>query len=435
MRFSKRVLLQPLAAGAIVVLAACAAQQRMGSPPAIPAPPAVAAPPATIAPVRPARTLTFNPVQFPALTGWSQSDPRQALNAFRRSCVMIMNKSADTPMGGSGYAGTVGEWWNSCQRAFTTGAASVEAARKFFEDEFVPVRLSLGGGDGFLTGYYEPELHGSRTRHDQYQTPIYGVPSDLVKIDGAIYRDTAASDSFGIRMMMSMMMSRYVPYPARAEIERDGIPAAPLFYVDNPVDAFFLEIQGSGRIVLDDGSVVRAAYAGQNGQPYTAIGSVLLERGELTSEELSLQSIRAWLTAHPDEARELMDENESYIFFSEQPIGEPEAGANGAEGVSLTPGASLAVDPEFNPYGVPVWLEGTAPDPDPAQPDRIFDQLLIAQDTGGAIRGPLRGDVYWGFGAQAAAIAGRMKNAARMTVLLPRAVAARLPRRGDVPVS
>lgn len=434
MKLHKRVLLGPLAAGAIVALAACAAQYRMVAAPA-PTAPVMAAPPAATAPVRPSPTLTFAPVQFSELAGWSQSDPRQALNAFRRSCVVILGEPVDTPMGVSGYAGTAGDWGNSCQRAFGTGAASVESARKYFEDEFVPVRLSQTGADGFFTGYFEPELHGSRTRHDQYQTPIYGVPSDLVKIDGGIYRDTAASDSFAMRMVMSIIMNRYVPYPARAEIERDGIAASPLFYVDDPVGAFFMEIQGSGRVVLDDGGIVRAAYAGQNGQPYTAIGGVLLERGELTSEEVSLQTIRAWLVAHPDQARELMDENESYIFFSEQPIGEPEAGANGAEGVSLTPGASLAVDSEFHPYGMPVWLEGTAPDRDPAQPDRMFDQLLIAQDTGGAIRGPLRGDVYWGFGPDAAAIAGRMKNAARVTVLLPRAVAARLLQRGGIPSS
>src|SRR5215469_5632709 len=200
MSWSKRVLLRPVAAGAIVALAACAAQQHMVPPSApVSIPRVMTAPPAPIAPVRPAPTLTFNPVQFSQLTGWSQSDPRPALNALRRSCVMIMGKPADTPMGGSGYAGTAGDWWNSCQRAFTTGAASVETARKYFEDEFVPVRLLQGGGDGFFTGYYEPELHGSRTQNGQYQTPIYGVPSDLVKIDGATYRDTAATDSFGMR--------------------------------------------------------------------------------------------------------------------------------------------------------------------------------------------------------------------------------------------
>jgi membrane-bound lytic murein transglycosylase A len=431
---TRRVVLRSLAAGAIAALAACAAQH--GTVPArAPTPPVMAAPPAPTGPVAAAATLKFTPVRFSELASWSQSDPRQALNAFRRSCVVILGEPADTPMGVSGYAGTAGDWWNICQRAFGTDAASAEAARQYFVDEFVPVRLSQAGADGFLTGYFEPELHGSRTRHDQYQTPIYGVPPDLVNIDGAIYRDTAASDSFAMRMMLSIVMGRYVPYPARAEIERGGIPATPLFYVDDPIAAFFMEIQGSGRVVLDDGSVVRAAYAGQNGQPYTAIGSVLLERGELTSEEVSLQTIRAWLIAHPEQAPEVMDENESYIFFSEQPIGDPQEGANGAEGVSLTPGASLAVDPQFHPYGVPVWLEGTAPDPDPAQPDRMFDQLLIAQDTGGAIRGPLRGDVYWGFGQDAAAVAGRMKNPARMTVLLPKAVAARLPEHGEIPLS
>jgi membrane-bound lytic murein transglycosylase A len=228
---------------------------------------------------------------------------------------------------------------------------------------------------------------------------------------------------------------RYVPYPARADIEREGIPAKPLFYVDDRIAAFFLQIQGSGRVALDDGTVVRAAYAGQNGKPYTAIGAVLLERGELTSEEVSLQSIRAWLESHPDQAQDVIDADESYVFFSEQPVGDPRTGATGAEGVPLTPGASLAVDLAYHAFGVPVWLEGTAPDPYPDKPDRVFDRLLVAQDTGGAIRGPLRGDVYWGIGAEACAIAGRMKNQAKMTVLLPKELAAHLPRHTGSPLS
>jgi membrane-bound lytic murein transglycosylase A len=233
-------------------------------------------------------------------------------------------------------------------------------------------------------------------------------------------------------MMMAMMM-RFSPYPARAEIVRDGIPAAPLFYVDDPIDAFFLQVQGSGRIVLDDGTVVRAAYAGQNGWPYTAIGAVLLERGELTREEISLQSIRAWLQAHPDEAEAVLDANESYVFFSEQPIGDPALGALGAEGVPLTPGASLAVDRSVHALGVPAWLEGSTPDADASRPDRPFNALLVMQDTGGAIRGVVRGDVYWGYGAEAESIAGRMKHPGRLTVLLPRALAARLGPRAQFP--
>jgi membrane-bound lytic murein transglycosylase A len=386
-------------------------------------------------PVPPRPVLNMDTAEFSSLQGWKGADSRAALMAFRRSCVAILNKAADASLGGAGYAGTVRDWRDSCQAAFFVDTQNSPATQQFFENFFVPVRLSYGGTGGLFTGYYEPVLKGSRTRHDAYQTPIYGVPSDLAKIEGAIYRDTAASDPLFERMMMSVTMMRYIPYPTRAQIEREGVPAQPLFYVDDPVDAFFLQIQGSGRIELDDGTQVRAAYAGQNGQPYTAIGSILLDRGELTREELSLQSIRAWLMSHPDQAREIMDANESYVFFSEQPVGEPGVGAQGAEGVALTPGASLAVDTSIHPLGVPVWLEGAAPDPDPNKPDQVFDRLLIAQDTGGAIRGALRGDVYWGIGAEAGAIAGRMKHSARMTVLLPRPVAARLPRRSDVPVS
>ncbi len=398
-------------------------------------PPAVPGPPVSPAPLAPQPVLSMARVEFSSLQDWASSDPRAALSAFRRSCVAILNQAADVSLGGTGYAGMVSDWRDSCQAAFSASLSNADESRKFFEGFFEPVRLSYGGMPGFFTGYYEPELRGSRTRHGSYQTPVYGLPSDLVKIEGAVYRDTAAGDPFFERMMMSMSMMRYVPYPARADIERDGIPAQVLFYVDDPIDAFFLQIQGSGRVALDDGTLVRAAYAGQNGQPYTAIGSVLLERGELTSEELSLQSIRAWLVSHPDQARDIMDADESYIFFSEQPVGEPGVGADGAEGVPLTPGASLAVDLFYHPLGVPVWLDGTAPDPDPAKPDRTFRQLLIAQDTGGAIRGPLRGDVYWGVGPEAGAIAGRMKNSAQMTVLLPKAVAARLPPQSGIPVS
>jgi membrane-bound lytic murein transglycosylase A len=190
------------------------------------------------------------------------------------------------------------------------------------------------------------------------------------------------------------------------------------------VDAF-LQIQ-FGRVVLDDGSVVRAAYAAQNGQPYTAIGAILIQRGELRREDVSLQTIRAWLAQHPQEAQQLMNANASYVFFTEQPIGDPALGANGAQGVSLTPEASLAVDLSLHSLGVPVWLESTSPDPDIARPERKLDRLLVMQDTGGAIRGAIRGDVYWGFGPDAATIAGRMRSEGRLTVLLPNSVAMRL---------
>jgi membrane-bound lytic murein transglycosylase A len=384
---------------------------------------------------RPVVELTAT--RFSQLQGWRTGDAAKGLDAFRRSCVVLQQIPPDAELGGAGYAATAGEWNEVCRRAMDLSSPTADAARAFFESAFVPYRVSKGE-EGLFTGYYEPELRGSRTRHGPYQTPLYDVPPDLVSIGNAIFRDTAAGQNLAGRMMatlMSMMMvnDRFVPYPTRADIERDGLPATPLFYVDDPIDAFFLQVQGSGRVALDNGTVVRAAYAAQNGQPYTAIGGVLIERGELTREEVSLQSIRAWLLAHPAQAQEVMDANASYVFFSEQPIGDPALGATGAENVPLTPQASLAVDRSVHALGVPAWLEASAPDPDPAKPDRRFDALLVMQDTGGAIRGVVRGDVYWGFGAAAGLTAGRMKHSGRLTVLLPRAVAARLGAQWSAP--
>jgi membrane-bound lytic murein transglycosylase A len=295
--------------------------------------------------------------------------------------------------------------------------------RAFFESEFVPYRATPTSGVGLFTGYYEPHLKGSRTKHGPYQTPLYGTPADLVNVDLGLFRDTLK----GQRIVGQVTNGRVIPYPARAEIEGSGLTQAkPLLYVDDPIDAFFLQIQGSGRVVLDDGSVVRAAYAAQNGRAYTAIGAVLIQRGELKREDVSMQSIRAWLAAHPEEAPQIMNVNASYVFFTEQSLGDPVLGAAGAQGVPLTPEASLAVDLSFHALGVPVWLEMATPNPDVTMPDRTFERLLVMQDTGGAIRGPVRGDVYWGYSEDAAAIAGRMRSEGRMTVLLPKAVAARL---------
>jgi membrane-bound lytic murein transglycosylase A len=382
--------------------------------------------------VSPSPPLTLTVASFAGLSEWAASDPQAGLEAFRRSCGEIQDKAADAPLGGVGYAGTIADWGTACRQAAALQSADPGTARAFFESAFVPYRVSQASTDGLFTGYFEPDLKGSRTRHGPYQTPLYGVPPDLVMIDRDIFRDSLNAP-MGMGMMMAMMM-RFVPYPARAEIVRDGVPAPPLFYVDDPIDAFFLQVQGSGRIMLDDGTVVRAAYAGQNGWPYTAIGAVLLERGELTREEISLQSIRGWLEAHLDEAETVLDANESYVFFSEQPIGDPILGALGAEGVPLTPGASLAVDRSVHALGVPVWLEGSAPDADTSRPDRPLNALLVMQDTGGAIKGAVRGDVYWGYGAEAGSIAGRMRHQGRMTVLLPRAIAERLGSRAQFPV-
>ncbi len=364
------------------------------------------------------QSLTLTQTGFAALEGWRSAALSAALVAFQRSCAVLVQRQDATPMGGVQYAGTVADWRGACAAATSPGEA-----RNFFEANFVPYRMSQGDRLGLFTGYYEPELRGSRTRHDAYQTPLYGAPADLVSVDLGLFRDTFK----GQRLAGRVVMNRLVPYPARSEIVRGGLPAATaLFYIDNPVDAFFLQIQGSGRITLDNGSVVRAVFAGQNGQPYTAIGAVLVQRGEMKREEVSAQSIRAWLASHPADAEGLMNANASYVFFAERAIGDPALGAAGTQGAPLTPEASLAVDTGIHALGVPAFLETVAPDADAAGSERAFDRLLIMQDTGGAIRGALRGDVYWGFGARPGEIAGRMRSEGRMSVLLPKAVAARL---------
>jgi membrane-bound lytic murein transglycosylase A len=368
-------------------------------------------------PVASTPPLRLNREDFAQLQGWSMSDPAPAMAAFRRSCTVIAAKPDMAAMGGL-YAGRVEDWRAACATA--SMAEPGENSRAFFESAFVPYLVSQGTAEGLFTGYYEPQLHGSRTRHGAFQTPLYGVPADLVTIDLGLFRPGLKGQS----LTGQVANGRVTPYPARARIARDGLAQAKaLFYVDDPVDGFFLQIQGSGRIALDDGSVVRAAYAGQNGQPYTAIGAVLIARGALKREDVSLQSIRAWIAAHPGDAQGLLDEDASYVFFVERPLGDTQLGASGAQRVALTPEASLAVDPHIHAMGAPAWIEASAPDPDAAKPDRPFNRLLVMQDVGGAIKGAVRGDVYWGYGAQAEAVAGRMKNRGRMIVLLPKALA------------
>jgi membrane-bound lytic murein transglycosylase A len=283
-----------------------------------------------------------------------------------------------------------------------------------------------------FTGYYEPELPASRTRHNQYQIPIYGLPKTLVTVDLGVFRP----EWDGQHLYGCLAERRLLPCPTRAWIDHNGLPDVPiLFYADDPIAVFFLHIQGSGRIRLEDGRTVRAVYAGQNGHPYKPIGRTLIEHGWLDRSHMSMQAIRAWLKAHPAQARMVMESDASYVFFKEEPLDHPDEGAVGSEGVPLTPGASLAVDPRAHPFGIPVYVAASRPDADSNHPDHAFHQLLIAQDSGGAIRGVARGDVYWGWGAQAESIAGRMKATGRFFVLVPKAVAARIRGRRELPTS
>ena len=369
---------------------------------------------------------------FDKLPGWAQADLRPALVAFGNSCRVLAGEASATPLGGAGYGGTVGQWQKVCAQ-LPPAPVSPIGGRRYLESKFQPLEIVSGSQPaGLFTGYYEPELSGSRIRQGAYQTPVYGPPPSLVSADLGLFRPQWA----GQKLYGCVAARRLMPCPSRGEIDEHGLPDAPiLFYVNDPVALFFLHIQGSGRVRLDEGSVVRAVYAGQNGRPYRPIGRTLLEHRWLDRAQMSMQSIRSWLKAHPQQARQIMETDPSYVFFEQQSLGDPNKGAVGSEGVPLTAGASLAVDARVHPLGLPVYVATTRPDANSSRPDRTFDQLLIAQDTGGAIRGPGRGDVYWGWGPAAESVAGRMKARGRFFVLLPKAVAARFARHRNLPLS
>ncbi|MGH6869984.1 MAG: murein transglycosylase A [Rhizomicrobium sp.] len=317
------------------------------------------------------------------------------------------------------YGGDVADWRGACAAA-PSSALSASSARRFFETWFTPVSVE---GEGVFTGYYEPELKVSRSRHGAYQTPIYGLPDDLVSVDLGQFKPDLA----GERIEGQLMGHHLLPYPTRADIDAHGVPAQTLFYAADPIAVFFLHVQGSGRARLEDGQTARIAYAGQNGRPYTPVGRTLIAEGALARDEVSLQSIRDWLIHHPERMREVLETDQSFVFFQEKPVGDPALGSDGSEGVALTPGASLAVDAHLHPLGAPFYVATSTADTEAGMMVPVLARLLVAQDTGGAIRGPVRGDVFWGLGPQAETMAGKMTARGRFYVFLPKPVAERLP--------
>lgn len=284
--------------------------------------------------------------------------------------------------------------------------------RQFFESRFTPFRVVNpdGSHSGLITGYYEPLLKGSRFPTPRFRFPVYGMPDDLLTIDlGSLHPDLKS-----LRLRGRLAGNRVVPYFSRAEIEEGEalVKGRELLWVDDPVELFFLQIQGSGRVRLNSGEVVRLGYADQNGHPYRSIGRILVERGELTLDEASMQGIQAWGRRNPDKLSELLNQNPSYVFFRELPKYLP--GPLGSLGVPLTAGRSLAIDPRAIPQGAPVFLSTTWPNS-----SKPLNRLMLAQDTGGAIRGAVRADFFWGFGEEAGNLAGKMKQAGRLWVLLP----------------
>jgi membrane-bound lytic murein transglycosylase A len=363
--------------------------------------------------------LVLEQVTFSALPGWLEGRQGAALIAFKRSCGRLLTLPADRGLGAGGRAGVVADWRPSCEAAAQLPDDD-DAARGFFQAWFAPLAVRNNArAEGLFTGYFEAQLRGSLSPGGAYTVPLHGRPDDLVSVDLGLFRD----DLKGRRIAGRVADGRLRPFESRGEIAAGALAgkAPVLAWVDDPIAAFFLHIQGSGRILLAEGGELRVGFAAQNGHPYVAIGRELIRRGAIARERVSLQTIRAWLRANPDQADAVMAVNASYVFFrrleGEGPVG--------AQGAVLTPGRSLAIDRRYLPLGAPLWLEASAPAPEPGAPDRPLRRLMVAQDTGGAIRGPVRGDVFWGHGPEAEAVAGRMKHQGRYFLLLPRTLVAK----------
>ncbi len=345
---------------------------------------------------KPVDKLDLAPVTFDALPGWRESATFSgALAAFRRSCGKFSELPETAPVRtDSGIdAGTMRDW-----RAVCDDAENVQAGeeREFFERDFAPFRVTNNGNpEGRFTGYYEIELKGSRKRSTAYPWPLYKLPPNLEGYQGR-------------------------PFFSRAEIDHGALrgQGLELLYAGDPVALYFLHIQGSGRIRLEDGSLVRIGYAGKNGHPYVSIGAALADRGELVLEDITAPSLKHWLYTHPDELEETLEQNPSYVFFRALE-GE---GPFGGQDVALTPEHSLAVDTRYIPYGVPLWLDTTLPSASEDAAIRHYQRLMVAQDKGGAIKGIVRGDVFFGHGKRAETLAGDMKQPGGYYALLPRGI-------------
>jgi len=360
-------------------------------------------------------------MRFDQIEGWSKADKTASYQAFARSCAQMKQDNRAFSKNPE-FGGTHKDWQEVCQALQQVGENPDEkTATAFFEDNFTP--LAVNDPDlkqGLFTGYFEPVVKGSLSRSDQYNIPVYKKPDDLVTFN----KDQ--QETSGLRYGR-LLDGKPVAYFTRQEIEQGLFngQSLELVWLKDRADAFFMQIQGSGRVELPDGKTIRMAYGGKTGLPYTAIGAVLIANGELEKSTVSMQSIRQWMKDNPDKAQGLMWHNKSFIFFRKLVETDPDLGPVGAQLVNLTPQKSLAVDRRFWALGTPVWLE-TKINIEQSEDLQTWRSLLIAQDTGSAIRGYARGDVFWGSGNKAALIAGQMKSAGTMIALLPKPLAKKL---------
>jgi membrane-bound lytic murein transglycosylase A len=364
--------------------------------------------------------LNLQPTSYEQLSGWHDDNQQQALAAFKNSCAPIAasKRQGDFDRDDSRF-GTWDQWRAICADLSQAIISDDQDARLFFETHFTPHHAWANDQDeGMFTGYYVASLNGASSPDARYKYPIYAKPDDLVMVDLGEFR----ADLKGRRIAGTVKNGRLRPYADRTAIEDKGLDVDVLLWADDLVDVFFLHIQGSGRVTMrqdkneadeSDNSAYRfVGYAGQNGHPYHAIGKFLIQDEQISREDMSMQAIREWLKSNPDKAEALLNKNPSYVFFREL----EREGAVGGQNIVLTSERSLAIDHTYYPYGLPIWLDAAHPVEDNAP----LRRLMIGQDTGGAIRGPVRGDVFWGYGAQAEALAGKMKSTGKMTVLLPR---------------
>jgi membrane-bound lytic murein transglycosylase A len=394
---------------ATLIVLACAGCVTAPPAPPVPVPQAPRTAPAPPAP--PSLPASYRAVDWNALPGWSDDRVSDAWPAFRVGCAALTAPAAPSR----------DVWIAPCTVAAAMTTPDAATARAFFETHFIPYAIVAADGrdTGLVTGYYEPLLAGSRTRSEQFPVALYSPPDDLLTIDlTELYPDLKDR-----RLRGRLEGRRVVPYWSRADIDAGRAPldGKTLAYVDDPVEAFFLQIQGSGRVELAEGGVIRVGYADQNGRPFRSVARVLIDRGEISADRASMQGIKAWARANPAKHPALLEENPSYVFFREVapfPPGSLEAaidGPIGTLGVPLASGRTIAADTRSVPLGAPVFLATTWP-----LSTTPLNRLVLAQDTGGAIRGAVRADFFWGFGVEAGREAGRMRQDGRMWLLWPK---------------
>ncbi len=358
----------------------------------------------------------YVPLSWADIPGWYEDDHLAAYKTFRTSCRSIVAQNGP-PTDSKALGASLRD---PCRVARSLELTEDTRAKAFFEAQFLPLRISkLGDTDGFVTGYYEPIVDGSRTQNEVYNVPVYRRPSNLF-VRG--FKQDAASLPNKGEVFRKIGRRKLVPYYDRAEIEDGAIEGRGLeiCWLKEQTDLLFAQIQGSARVQLDDGSTIRINYDAHNGYPYTPVGRILIDRGIIPREQMSMQKIREWMERNPNDADELRRQNRSYVFFREVQLSDKDE-AVGAQGVPLTPGRSIAVDKTLHVYGTPFFIEGELPIKS-AQAKTPFRRLMIAQDTGSAITGPARADLYFGAGPEAGKVSGRLKHSMRFVMLVPRSL-------------